>query len=104
MSNYNITVFLEARTNVRGSGVPCPVLYIEPDGWHGPGHIALQMPNKLSPEERVQVAEAFLKGVTEWRNTIVGKVERERTAVDELAAAREEIARLKAEREDGEGK
>jgi hypothetical protein len=103
MSNYSITVFLEPRTNVRGSRVPCPVLYIEPDGWHGSGHIALQMPNKLSTEERVQVAEAFLKGVTEWRNTIVGEVERQRTAVDELAAAREEIARLKAEREGGEG-
>lgn len=102
MSNYNITVFLEARTNVRGTGVPNPVLYIEPDGWHGPGCITLQMPTKLTPEDRVKVAEAFVKGVSEWRDTIVRQVQGERTAADELAAAREEIARLKAERDGGD--
>lgn len=102
MSSYSITIFLEPGTNVRGSSSVNPVLYIEPDGWHGPGNLALQLPSKLSNDDRVKIAEAFLKGVTDWRNTIVAEVARERTAVDELAAAREEIARLKAERDGGD--
>ncbi|MCG0064051.1 hypothetical protein L0F81_12280 [Streptomyces tricolor] len=102
MSSYSITIFLEPRTNVRGSSLANPVLYIEPDGWHGPGNIALQMPSKLSHDDRVKIAETFLKGVTDWRNAIVEEAARERTAADELAAAREEIARLKAERDGGD--
>jgi hypothetical protein len=97
VSNYSVTYFLEARTNVRGSGAPNPVLYVEPDGWHGPGCISLQMRSDITAEERVKIAEQFLKGVTAWRDTIVEQVERERTASDELEAARAEIARLKAE-------
>lgn len=97
MSNYMITVFLDTKTHVRGTGMPHPVLHVEPDGWHGPGDISFQMKQGLSPDDRVKVAEEFLEKVTAWRNEIVGAVERERTAVDELAAAREEIARLKAE-------
>lgn len=99
MSNYLITAFLDNKTHVRGTGMPNPVLHIEPDGWHGPGDISLQMSQDLTPDERVELAETFLKGVTAWRDQIVGEVEHERTAVDELAAAREEIARLKAETE-----
>lgn len=96
MSAYTLTVFLEPNTNVRGCGVPNPVLYVEPDGWHGPGTITLQIPRHVTAEERVKIAEAFLKGAADWRDTIVAEVEEERTATDELAAARAEIARLKA--------
>lgn len=99
MSNYLITVFLDTKTNVRGTTMPNPVLHVEPDGWHGPGDVSFQMKQCLSPEERVKVADEFLSKVTAWRNQIAAEVERERTAVDELAAAREEIARLKAEAE-----
>lgn len=97
MSAYNLTVFLEPRAQVRGTGAPNPVLYIEPDGWHRPGCITLQIPGKCSAEDRVRIAEAFLEGVTAWRNTIVADVERQRTAADELEAARAEIVRLKSE-------
>jgi len=97
MSSYQVTFFLEPRTNVRGSGMPNPVLYVEPDGWHGPGSISLQIPQHISAEDRVRIAEEFLKGVTAWRDTVVSEVKRQRTAVDELEAARAEIARLKAE-------
>lgn len=99
MSAYHITVFLDRKTNVRGTGMPNPVLHVEPDGWHGPGDVSFQMHRNLTADERVKVAEEFLKSVTAWRNQIVGEVDQERTAVDELAAAREEIARLKAENE-----
>ncbi|MFE0088822.1 hypothetical protein [Streptomyces sp. NPDC059016] len=97
MSAYNLAVFLEPSTHVRGSAVPCPVLYIEPDGQHGAGYIALQIRNKVSAEDQVKIAESVLKGVTAWRDSIVEHFQRERTAADELAAARAEIARLKAE-------
>lgn len=97
MSAYQTTFFLEARTHVRGNGLPNPVLYVEPDGWHGPGCISLQVRNNVTAEERVQIAENFLKGVTAWRDSIVEQAERERTAADELELARAEIARLKSE-------
>ncbi|MFJ4637510.1 hypothetical protein ACIP69_18035 [Streptomyces hygroscopicus] len=107
MSAYTITVFLEPQTNVRGTAAPNAVLYVEPDGWHRPGYITFQIPNfqipnKCTPEERVRIAEAFLAGVTAWRDTIVEQVEQERTALDELQAARAEIARLKGEAADSE--
>ena len=70
-----------------------------PDGWHGPGDVSFQMRQSVTAEERVEIAEEFLKSVTAWRDQIVTEVERARTAIDELAAAREEIARLKAESE-----
>ncbi|MFF7022960.1 hypothetical protein ACFY97_18405 [Streptomyces klenkii] len=97
MSTYSLTVFLESRTSVRGSGVPNPVLYVEPDGRHQAGYVTFQIPDRCTAEEQVQIAEAFLKGVTEWRNSIVGKVEKDRALRDELKAARAEIARLKSE-------
>jgi hypothetical protein len=99
VSAYHITVFLDGKTNVRGTGMPNPVLHVEPDGWHGPGDVAFQMRQGVTAEERVKIADEFLKSVTAWRDQIVGEVERERTAVDELAAAREEIARLKSQAE-----
>ena len=99
MSTYHVTVFLNARTNVRGTGMPNPVLHVEPDGWHGPGDVSFQMHRDLTPGERAAVAEEFVSSVTAWRDQIVAEVERERTAVDELAAARDEIARLKSEAE-----
>jgi len=104
MSTYNLTIFLEPNTSVRGSAAPNAVLYVEPDGQHRAGYITFQIPNHCTPEEHVLIAEAFLKGVTAWRDTIVGRVEQERTAMDELAEARAEIARLKGEdSDDAEG-
>jgi hypothetical protein len=96
VSNYTITVFLDAGTNVRGAGLPNPVLYVEPDGWHGPGNISFQMPSRCSAKDRVKIAETFLKGVREWHDKIVAEVEQDRRSTDELAEARAEIARLKA--------
>ncbi|WP_406325870.1 hypothetical protein OG784_13060 [Streptomyces sp. NBC_01617] len=97
MSSYNATFFLTPQADARGNASVHPVLYIEPDGWHGSGSVVLQMPTGLTDEEQVTVAERILAGVTGWRDEIVAKVERDRTAADELTAARAEIARLKAE-------
>lgn len=48
-------------------------------------------------EQQLAVAERVLAGVQRWRDNIAEAAERRRTTEDELAAAREEIARLKAE-------
>lgn len=102
MSSYNVTVFLTRKTNARGTGAPNPVLYIEPDGWHQPGgSVAFQLPNDMGTTDRVKVAEAILRGAQEFHDAIVADAERQRTAETELAEAREEIARLKGEAEDG---
>ncbi|MEH0417898.1 hypothetical protein [Streptomyces sp. B21-083] len=54
-------------------------------------------------DEQLAVADRVLAGVQRWRDGIAEAAQTERTAVDELAAAREEIAQLKAERDGGEG-
>lgn len=48
-------------------------------------------------DQQLAVAERVLAGVQRWRDNIAEAAERRRTTEDELAAAREEIARLKAE-------
>jgi hypothetical protein len=101
MSYFNVTFFLEANADARGAGEPHPTLYIQPDGGHT-GSIGLQMKSSLSPDEKVRIAESILSGVQRWRDQLIADAERRRTAEDELAAAREEIARLKAERDGGE--
>jgi len=101
MSGYNATFFLTAKTNARGNGLPNPVLYIEPDGWHQPGCITLQIPNGVSAADSVKIAESILRGVQQFRDAVVADVERQRTAEDELVEARAEIARLKGESEGG---
>ncbi|WP_385618661.1 hypothetical protein PXH67_06500 [Streptomyces sp. P8-A8] len=97
MSSYNATFFLAAEATAHGNASVHPVLYIEPDGWSAGGRVSLQIPTSLTQEERVQVADRILAGVAGWRDEIVANAEQERTAANELEAARAEIARLKAE-------
>ena len=47
-------------------------------------------------DKQLAVADRVLAGVQRWRDNIAAAAERQRTATDELAVAREEIARLKA--------
>jgi hypothetical protein len=101
VSNYSVTVFLTAKTNARANGSPNPVLYIEPDGWHRSGGVVFQIPNDMPAEDRVKVVEAILRGAQQFRDAVVADVELQRTVADELAEARAEIARLKAEAEGG---
>ncbi|MFR0351831.1 hypothetical protein [Streptomyces sediminimaris] len=101
MSYFNATFFLEANADARGSGVPNPTLYVHPDGGHS-GSVNLQMRSELSVDEQLKVADSILRGVQQWRDQLAADAERRRTAEDELAAAREEIARLKAVRDSGD--
>lgn len=100
MSAYNATFFLTAKTNARGTAAANPVFYVEPDGWHQPGCITMQIANGTSPADQVKIAESILSGAQQFRDSVVAEFERQRTAADELAEARAEIARLRGESED----
>ncbi|MFF8297683.1 hypothetical protein ACF07M_20115 [Streptomyces globisporus] len=102
MSAFTATFFLGTKTNIRGNASVHPVLYVEPDGEHRPGYVTFQIDAKLSVDEQLAIAERFAAAVGAWRDGIAARAEQERTATDELAAARAEIARLKAEAGDSE--
>ncbi|MFB6717628.1 hypothetical protein [Streptomyces sp. NPDC056358] len=70
---------------------------MEPDGEHRPGYITFQLDSKLSIDEQLEIADRFAKAVTSWRDEIAARADQQRTAADELEAARAKIARLKAE-------
>lgn len=101
MSTFSATFFLEPSAHVRGHASPHPALYVQPDGGFS-GSICFQIKSNLSPDEQLKIADSILSGVQEWRDLLVEDAQRRRTAEDELAAAREEIARLKAERDGGD--
>ncbi|MFD5027056.1 hypothetical protein [Streptomyces sp. NPDC058373] len=59
--------------------------------------ITIARPTDMTPEQMLAVADRVLAGVQRWRDTVAEHVERERTTADELAEARAEIERLRAE-------
>lgn len=98
--SYIATFFLEPQATAR-AGAPLSVLYIEPDGYMK-NSVCLQFPSSAPLDEQAATAERILAAVQEWRDGIVAYSERQRSAVDELAEARAQIARLTAESEGGE--
>ncbi|MFB7500092.1 hypothetical protein ACFC09_36335 [Streptomyces sp. NPDC056161] len=99
--SYSLTFFIGEKTHIRGVASVDPALYVEPDGHHAPGYITFQLDWKLSIDEQLEVADRFAASVAAWRDELAARVEQERTAVNELADARAEIARLKAEQTGG---
>ncbi|MFD7622078.1 hypothetical protein [Streptomyces sp. NPDC059802] len=97
MSTYSATFFLGTKAHFRGNTSVHPVFYVEPDGKHRPGHITFQHGSELSIDEQLEIADRFAKAATAWRDEIAARADQQRTAADELEAARSEIARLKAE-------
>lgn len=74
-----------------------PSLNIHPEGQNRGSDFTLLFPLRTPVEAQLQIADEVLAGVQKWRDQIAATAERERTAEDELAAAREEIARLRAD-------
>lgn len=95
--SLQITSFWGPHTEVRSSPPPIAALYIDPDGMSAGAHLSLLFPSNVALPEQVAIADRVLAGVQRWRDGIVETAERARTAEDELAAARAEIARLKCE-------
>jgi hypothetical protein len=96
VSHFNATFFLTPHAHARGTGAPNPILYVQPDGGHT-GSVGFQISDNMPMADRVKVAKALLRGAQDFHDAIVADAERQRTAVDELAEARAEIERLKAE-------
>ena len=92
-----ITSFWGPHTEVRSSPPPIAALYIDPDGQSAGMHHSLLFPSSAPLHEQVAIADRVLAGVQRWRDDIAEKAERARTAEEELAAARAEIARLRGE-------
>jgi len=95
--NTQITAFWGPNTEVRSSPPPISSLYVDPDGMSTGMHFSFLFASDVPLAEQVAVADRVLAGVQRWRDGIAEAAERQRTAEDELAAARAEIARLKGE-------
>ncbi|MCP3820128.1 hypothetical protein NLX86_19105 [Streptomyces sp. A3M-1-3] len=93
------TTFWTETAYVDAGFQPDPSLRIYPEGEHRGSDITVLFRLNTTPDEQLAIADKVLAGVQAWRDGIAARVEGERTAADELAAAREEIARLKAEAE-----
>ncbi|MEW2300231.1 hypothetical protein AB0958_09650 [Streptomyces sp. NPDC006655] len=99
----HITSFWTRKTEVRSSTPTLNAcLYIDPAGMGGGTSLTLMFPSNTPLAEQMALADRVLAGVQQWRDGIAEAAEKRRNAEDELAAAREEIARLKAERDGGE--
>lgn len=96
-SSMQITTFWGPNTEVRSSPPPISSLYIDPDGMSAGAHLSLLFASDVPLPEQVAIADRVLAGVQRWRDGIAQAADRQRTAEDELAAARAEIARLKGE-------
>ncbi|MFI0718880.1 hypothetical protein [Streptomyces sp. NPDC021224] len=96
MTRISCTYFLEPHAGARGNGAPNPTLRVYPAGVRY-GSVTFQISDDMPMDDRVRVAEELLRGAQQFRNAVVADAERHRTAQDELAEAREEITRLRAE-------
>lgn len=94
-----VTVFLDKHAAARGTAA-LGSLWLYSDGRHSTS-VTLQFPSGTPLADQVKAADSILSGVQRWRDDLVAQAEEQRTAADELAEARAEIARLKADAEDG---
>ncbi|MEU4348267.1 hypothetical protein [Streptomyces sp. NPDC023838] len=86
---------------VESAPFPIASLRLRPSRDPRANELQMMFPSGMRVDEQLAVADRVLAGVQRWRDQIAEVADRQRTAADELAAAREEIARLKAEREGG---
>ncbi|MFF1958022.1 hypothetical protein ACFVWX_13650 [Streptomyces sp. NPDC058220] len=80
---------------------PIASLSLRPSGQATANELQMMFPPAMPVEQQLVVADRVLAGVQRWRDGIARAAEEQRTAADDLAEARAEIARLKAEREGG---
>jgi len=90
------TAFWTDQAHVSTGVGRAPQLNIQPEGEHRGTDMDINFRLHTTPEQALAIADKVLAGVQKWRDQIAADAERERTAADELEAARAEIARLKA--------
>lgn len=81
---------------------PIATLSLRPSNDPTAAELQMLFPSRMPLDKQLAVAERVLAGVQRWRDGIAEAAQRRKTAEDELAAAREEIARLKGELEGGD--
>jgi selenocysteine lyase/cysteine desulfurase len=81
---------------------PIASLSLRPSNTATANDLQMMFPSGMPVDKQLAVADRVLAQVQRWRDGIAEAAERRRTTEDELAAAREEIARLKAERDGGD--
>ncbi|MEU3386341.1 hypothetical protein [Streptomyces albidoflavus] len=94
---YSHTYFIDGRTQYRSFTAVNAALMVEPDGIYAPSSVSFQIGGDLTPAEKAEVAERFAVAVTSWATELRAQADGERTTADELAAAKAEIERLRAE-------
>lgn len=94
--------FWEATGTAECGPHPIATLSLRPSSDPTASDLQMMFKSGMPIEQQLVVADRVLAGVQRWRDGIAEAAERRRTTEDELAAAREEIARLKAEREGGD--
>jgi hypothetical protein len=78
---------------------PIASLSLRPSNRADADELQMLFKSGTSAETQLAIADRVLAGVQRWRDSIAAGAEAQRTAVDELAEARAEIARLKADTE-----
>lgn len=94
--------FWEETGTVDSGPYPIASLSLRTNGRPDSPELQMLFKSGMPVEQQLAIAERVLAGVQRWRDNIAEAADRKRTTEDELAAAREEIARLKAERDGGD--
>lgn len=88
--------FWEETGTVQSGPYPIAALSLRPSNRADCTELQMMFHQGTPAETQLAVADRVLAGVQRWRDSIAAAAERQRTAVDELAEARAEIARLKS--------
>lgn len=92
--------FWDETGTVESGPYPIAALSLRPSNKATANDLQMMFPSDMPLEQQAAVADRVLAGVQRWRDSIAEAADRRRTAEDELAAAREEIALLKAKAAD----
>lgn len=94
--------FWEETGTAESGPYPIASLSLRPSNHPAANDLQMMFKSNMPVEQQLAVADRVLARVQRWRDNIAEAAEHHRTAEEELAAAREEIARLKAERDGGD--
>ena len=97
MDTTQILTFFNGKAAAETSTSFPRVLRIYPQGERRGTELRLMATSGLPLADHLTAADRILAAVQEWRDSIADEIKRTRTAEDELAEARAEIARLKGE-------
>lgn len=95
--SFYVSLLATASARFHSAAGSIPAFYAQGSS----GSFTLQFTSRVSPEERLAVADRLAAAAAEWRDSLAAQMEQEHTTAKELAEARAEIARLKGEQDGG---